>query len=62
MLVTQGGPKSLFPPGIPVGTVATVSTDAALLTQNLDVDLMVNLNDLAYVSVVLWEPPLSGST
>jgi hypothetical protein len=33
-----------------------VSNDAALLTQNLDVDLMVNLNDLAYVSVVLWEP------
>ena len=24
--------------------------------QNLDVDLMVNLNDLAYVSVVIWEP------
>jgi rod shape-determining protein MreC len=56
VLVTQGGPKSLYPQGIPVGTVATVSSDAALLTQNLDVDLMVNLNDLAYVSVVLWEP------
>lgn len=57
VLVTQGGSKPLYPPGIPVGTVATVSTDAALLTQNLDVDLMVNLNDLAFVTVVLWEPP-----
>jgi rod shape-determining protein MreC len=56
VLVTQGGAKSLYPPGIPVGTVATVSKDAALLTQHLDVDLMVNLNDLAYVTVVLWEP------
>jgi rod shape-determining protein MreC len=56
VLVTQGGPNSLFPSGIPVGTVATVTPDAALLTQNLDVDLMVNLNDLAYVSVVIWEP------
>jgi len=36
--------------------VATVTKDAALLTQNLDVDLMVTLNDLAYVSVVKWEP------
>ena len=56
VLVTQGGAKSLYPQGIPVGTVAAVTKDAALLTQNLDVDLMVNLNDLAYVSVVLWEP------
>jgi cell shape-determining protein MreC len=38
VLVTQGGPKSLYPQGIPVGMVATVTKDAALLTQNLDVD------------------------
>ena len=56
VLVTQGGSKPLFPAGIPVGTVSSVTNDPALLTQNLTVDLMVNLNDLAYVSVVMWEP------
>jgi rod shape-determining protein MreC len=56
ILVTAGVAGGLFPPDVPVGTIADVSTDAGALQKTLDVDLLANLRTLTYVTVLLWEP------
>lgn len=57
ILVTDGiGQRSSFPQGLPIGTVTDVRRDAGALRQELAVQMMANLADMAYVSVVLWEP------
>ena len=54
ILVTRGESGSPYPPGLPVGTVASVSSDVDALHQSLVVDLLADVRDLSYVSVVLW--------
>jgi rod shape-determining protein MreC len=54
ILVTAGVAKGLFPADLPVGTVAAVSNDEANLQTSLSIDLLANLQNLTYVSVVLW--------
>ncbi len=56
ILVTRAIPGGRFPSDLPVGTVAAVSSDDGSLQRSIDVDLLANLQDLTYVSVVLWEP------
>ena len=56
ILVTRNIPGGRFPSDLPVGTVADVSTDDGSLQRSFDVDLLADLHDLTYVSVVLWEP------
>ena len=46
-----GEPGSLFPSGLPVGTVAGVERRRRPLQQTLDVDLLADVHDLSYVSV-----------
>lgn len=58
ILVTLGG-RSYFPPDIPVGRVVRVTENRGELREDLEVDLFANLNDLKYVSVLLWTPPSS---
>jgi len=54
LLVTAGVAGGLFPPDLPVGTVASVTKDQGSLQTNLDIDPLANLQNLTYVSVVLW--------
>ncbi len=59
ILITRGEPGSLYPTGLPVGTVAAVSTDPDDLEQTLTVDLLADVHDLSYVSVIRWLSPSS---
>lgn len=56
ILVTSGVAGSYFPQGLPIGTIASVDDPGGSLQREFDVQMLANLNDLAYVSVVLWEP------
>jgi rod shape-determining protein MreC len=53
LLVTAGTPGSLYPPGIPVGTVERVETDDGARQRVADVRLAARLDDLAFVTVLL---------
>jgi rod shape-determining protein MreC len=56
VLETSGALRSTFPPGIPVGTITSVSTDDATQQKTADVRLLANLTDLSYVTVILYTP------
>jgi rod shape-determining protein MreC len=56
ILVTSGVARSQFPPGIPVGTIESVGTDDTTQQKTADVKLSANLNDLTWVTVVLYKP------
>lgn len=56
ILVTRAITGGRFPSDLPVGTVSQVGSDDGSLQRTVDVDLLANLHDLTYVSVVLWEP------
>jgi rod shape-determining protein MreC len=55
ILQTSGGDRSSFPPGIPVGTVSSVTTDDTTQQKTADVRLLANMNDLKYVTVLLFD-------
>jgi rod shape-determining protein MreC len=46
-----------FPPGIPVARVASFHTGAGASQETVTVTPIANLHQLAYVDVVVWEPP-----
>ncbi|MEI7593940.1 MAG: rod shape-determining protein MreC [Actinomycetes bacterium] len=54
ILVTTEVPGGLFPPDISIGTIASVSTDNGVLQKRVTIDLLADLHNLTYVSVVLW--------
>jgi rod shape-determining protein MreC len=56
ILVTSGLARSRFPQGLPIGTVTNVQGNDGSLDQQLDVQMLADLSDLTFVSVVLWEP------
>lgn len=56
-LVTSGVDRSAYPDGIPVGVVRSVRDGAGGLSLDLVVDPLVDLDQLTYVSVLLWQPP-----
>jgi len=56
ILVTSGLRGSTYPQGLPIGTVLDVRSDEGSLDQELDVQMLADLSDLTFVSVVLWEP------
>jgi rod shape-determining protein MreC len=45
-----------FVPGVPVGTVTTVQSNASSITKNADVASMTNLEKLSIVAVVITPP------
>jgi rod shape-determining protein MreC len=57
---TSGVDRSIFPPDIPIGRVATVERAADQLNQVLEVELLADLDNLAYVRVLHWTPPTSA--
>ena len=52
ILVTSGVELSPFPEGIPVGRIVGITTDELSGTKKLDVELLVTVNDLEFVTVV----------
>lgn len=57
ILVTSGIEGSYFPQGLPIGTVSSIEEPGAGMERAMDVTMFASLNDLSYVTVVLWEPP-----
>lgn len=55
LLVTSGLQQGRFPPGIPVGTVASVSKRAGALQQDIRVRLLADLNRLEFVRILVWK-------
>ncbi len=56
VLFTSGLQAASFPPGIPVATVKAFHTSAGASQESISVDPSANLNQLAYVRVIQWEP------
>lgn len=56
-VTTSGVDRSIFPPDIPIGHVATVERAPDQLNQVLHVELLADLENLAYVRVLHWTPP-----
>lgn len=56
-LTTSGADRSAFPGFIPVGRVVTTRTGQGGLTLDLIVKPLADTNRLAFVTVMLWEPP-----
>jgi rod shape-determining protein MreC len=56
LLSTDGLAGGLYPPGLPVATVAKVSLTPGAATYNLNLTPTADLRHLFYVDVVLWEP------
>jgi rod shape-determining protein MreC len=55
-VTTSGFGDSIFPPDIPVGRVAELGVAPDQLSQVISVDLLADLDDLAYVRVLQWTP------
>jgi rod shape-determining protein MreC len=56
VLSTDGLSGGLYPPGLPVATVANVSLTPGAATYNLLLHPTADLRQLTYLDVVLWEP------
>jgi rod shape-determining protein MreC len=56
VVVTSGLQQSQFPPGIPVGTIATATARPNALQQDVTIDPVVDLGRLSFVTVLLWSP------
>lgn len=56
VVVTSGLQQSQYPPGIPVGRIASASAKPNALQQEATIDPIVDLGKLAFVTVLLWSP------
>lgn len=56
VVVTSGGDRSPYPPGLPVGTVAEIEVDEASLEKVLYVEPSASLQRYEFVTVVLFDP------
>jgi rod shape-determining protein MreC len=54
-VVTSGVDRSAFPPGIPVGTVRSTHEGSGGLSLELEVDPLVDVEQLSYLSVLRWQ-------
>jgi rod shape-determining protein MreC len=55
-MTTSGIDRSIFPPDVPVGVVSAVGSAADELSQELALTPLADIDDLSYVTVLLWEP------
>ena len=54
--MTSGVDRSTFPPGIPIGTVASTREGSGGLALELVVDPLVDVSTLSYLTVIQWVP------
>jgi rod shape-determining protein MreC len=55
-VVTSGVDRSVYPPGIPVGTVKTTRSGSGGLALELVVEPSVDFDRLSYLTVLQWQP------
>ena len=55
--VTSGTEGSIFPRGLPIGTVTAVRTDAAARETTVGIELLADTTNLTYADVVVYAPP-----
>ena len=55
-VVTSGLQNSVFPPGIPVGTVVAATASSGALQQDVTIEPSVDLRHLVFVKVLQWGP------
>lgn len=53
-VVTSGIEGSVYPPDLTVGVISAVEFDSRLLEQKISVRLVADLEDLRFVTVILW--------
>lgn len=56
VLTTSGLQNALFPPDIPVATISHYAASPTSTTISVSASPVVDLSDLQYVDVLLWEP------
>ena len=56
VVVTSGLQQSLYPGGIPVGTVRSAVTRPGALQQAVSLDPVVDIGRVTFVKVLLWSP------
>lgn len=56
-VTTSGAGRSIFPPGIPVGTVASIDRSGDGLSVVLEVEPLADVDNATFVDVLLWDPP-----
>lgn len=56
VLTTSGLQRSIYPRGIPVGTVSKAELSPDQLTTVLTVEPLADLKQLSFVRVLIWEP------
>lgn len=56
-VTTGGSGRSIFPPGIPIGTVTNIRRSSDQLSVELDVDPLAEVGNVTFVDVLQWEPP-----
>lgn len=60
-VVTTSGLSGMYPPGLLIGKVTSVSTDSYGLTKSANVQPFVNLNDINYVTIIQKSSTASGN-
>ena len=53
-VVTSGIEGSSYPPDLVVGVISEVEFDTRLLEQEISVRLIADLDDLRFVTIILW--------
>jgi cell shape-determining protein MreC len=56
-MYTSSLDAAAFPPGIPVARVKSFHNSAGASQESVSVTPLADLTQLAYVDVVVWEPP-----
>ncbi|MGH9243806.1 MAG: rod shape-determining protein MreC [Acidimicrobiales bacterium] len=57
LIFTSGVERSIYPADIPVGRVVSAEQSDDRLTQELRVEPLEDLQQLTYVTILLWDPP-----
>lgn len=57
---TSGGDRSLYPPGLPVGTVIGILNDEGSLEKVVEVEPSASLQRFEFVTIVLFDPVAGG--
>jgi rod shape-determining protein MreC len=56
VLTTSGLQQAQFPPGIPVATISSFTASASSTQESVTAKPVVDLDELQYVDVLLWQP------
>jgi cell shape-determining protein MreC len=59
-ILTSGLDLEKYPPYIPVGRVASVSTPPGAAEPNITLTPYVNVDQLAFLQVLIWAPGSGG--